>query len=227
MPTKKCVILVPYSGAIVPGCEQSLRHLEEQGYPVWRVPGFSQIDVARSQLATDAMEQGFEETVWIDSDVEFEPASVSRLRDWQLPIVCGIYPKKSCRELAIHVLPGTKQMRFGSGGGLHEILYAAAGFLYVHRSAYEQIQERCQLPTCNMHFRKPLVPYFQPLVRTDFEGGPWYLGEDFAFCERARMSGIKIWADTTIRLWHVGSFRYGWEDAGRNVERYGDYQFSM
>jgi hypothetical protein len=34
-------------------------------------------------------------------------------------------------------------------------------------------------------------------------------------------------ADTTIRLWHVGTYRYGWEDAGRDVERFGDYTFHV
>jgi len=34
-------------------------------------------------------------------------------------------------------------------------------------------------------------------------------------------------ADTTIRLWHVGSYRYGWEDAGSTKERFGDYLFHL
>lgn len=55
----------------------------------------------------------------------------------------------------------------------------------------------------------------------------WYLGEDFAFCERAHRCGFRIVADTSIRLWHVGPYRYGWEDAGRNVERFSDYTFHI
>ena len=27
-------------------------------------------------------------------------------------------------------------------------------------------------------------------------------------------------ADTTIRLWHIGNYEYGWEDAGREVNRF-------
>ena len=142
------------------------------------------------------------------------------------PIVCGVYPKKGKRELTIHVLPGAKQLLFGRVGGLVEILYAAAGFLYVHRSAYERIQARCQLPVCNLHDEKPLIPFFQPLIH-ERDGKPWYLAEDFAFCERARRAGLKIWADTSIRLWHVGEYRYGWEDAGREIERFADYNFNM
>ena len=55
----------------------------------------------------------------------------------------------------------------------------------------------------------------------------WYLPEDYAFCERARQSGFKILADTTIRLWHHGSYGYSWEDAGKNQERYEPFYFNV
>jgi len=62
------------------------------------------------------------------------------------------------------------------------------------------------------------VPYFLPMVLAD-PGGYWYLGEDYAFCERARQAGHKIVIDTTLRIGHIGSYTYGWEDAGQAVPR--------
>jgi hypothetical protein len=88
------------------------------------------------------------------------------------------------------------------------------------------MQRQLHLPVCNQHFQAPMVPYFAPLIVGEGEQA-WYLGEDFAFCEQARRCGFRIVADTTIRLWHVGTYRYGWEDAGREVERYGDYTFHV
>jgi hypothetical protein len=55
----------------------------------------------------------------------------------------------------------------------------------------------------------------------------WYLGEDYAFCERVRRCGFRVLADTAIRLWHVGSYRFGWEDAGRDMGRFGDYIYHL
>jgi hypothetical protein len=47
-----------------------------------------------------------------------------------------------------------------------------------------------------------------------------YLGEDYAFCERARQAGIPIIVDTRIRLFHLGDYPFGWEEiAGRKTER--------
>lgn len=222
----QCVILVPHGGQIVSGCEDSLRVLERRGYTVRRVRGYSQIDVARNEIASKAMLDGFLETIWIDSDIGFHPDAVEKLRAHDLPIVCGVYPKKGKREFAISALPGTERLVFGERGGLYEIQYAATGFLLVRRQVYLDIQFKLGLPLCNEQFGANIVPYFMPMTRRLREGH-WYLGEDYAFCERARQAGYRIMADTTIRLWHVGSYQYGWEDAGREVQRFSDYTYHI
>lgn len=221
---ESCVILMPHNGQIVPGCEESLRVLEQRGYSVRRVPGYSQIDVARNEIASQAILDGFQETIWIDGDIGFHPDAVERLRSHNQSIVCGVYPKTGKRQLAIDVLPGTDKMVFGKNGGLYQIRYAATGFLLVRRQVYLDIQFKLGLPLCDEQFGKDVVPYFMPMARR-WRDGHWYLGEDFAFCERAQQAGHQIFADTTIRLWHVGNYPYGWEDAGRDVERFSDYTY--
>ncbi|WP_433785229.1 hypothetical protein ACQPX6_02640 [Actinomycetospora sp. CA-101289] len=222
----RCVVLVPVGGHVVPECEAGLGRLEAAGYTVRRVRGYAAIDQARSQMASDALADGFDELVWIDSDVVFDVADVERLRDSDVPVVCGIYPKKDARALSCHLLPDTEKVHFGSHGGLVEIRYAAAGFLLTRREVYEGIARHEELPVCNQRFRVPVVPYFLPLIIPDGDGS-WYLGEDFAFCERARRSGFPILADTRIKLGHVGTYRYYWEDAGSTRERYSDYEYSV
>ncbi len=216
---RRCVVLVPYSGSIVPNCEAALRGLERRGYEVWRVGGFAAIDEGRSHMATAALTEGFDETMWIDADIEFEPEAVCRLRAHEEPIVCGIYAQKGRRALACHAMPETEKFVFGGGGGLSEILYAAGGFLLVRRHVYLEIQQRLDLPVCNEQFDRPMVPFFQPLIRSR-DDGTWYLAEDYAFCERARRCGFRIMADTTIRLWHFGHHPYSWEDSITEVNRY-------
>jgi hypothetical protein len=75
----------------------------------------------------------------------------------------------------------------------------------------------------------PLKPWagslsHEPLI-LDTPRGPWYLGEDYAFCERARRCGIQVFADTTIRLRHYGRFGFSWEEAGSAPPRYATYRF--
>jgi hypothetical protein len=215
---RKCAVLVPFIGTIDPECDEALKALERRGYQVRRVPGYAAIDQARNQMATDALRDGFDETMWIDADIGFDPDAVNLLRSHGLPIVCGIYPQKGKQALACHVLPGTDSMTFGEQGGLIELLYGATGFLHVRREAYLRVQRECRLPICNESFGQPLIAFFQPLTRPHHDGY-WYLAEDYAFCHRARESGLRIVADTSIRLWHIGDRHYGWEDAGGEAQR--------
>lgn len=109
-------------------------------------------------------------------------------------------------------------MIFGEGGGLVELLYGATGFMLVRRKVYETIQHKLRLPVCNEKFGSPMIPFFQPRVQP-CDDGHWYLAEDYAFCQRARECGFRIMADTVIRLWHIGSYAFGWEDAGMERQR--------
>ena len=173
------------------------------GYEVRRVGG-SAIDQGRNQMATDALIDGFEETMWIDADIEFRPADVDRLRAHGLPITCGIYFRKGKRVIACRTLPGTPRITFGREGGLVELMHAGMGFFHVRREVYQTIQSQLEMPTCNERFGTPLVPFFLPML-SPWEDGTWYLAEDYAFCERARQCGFRIVADSTVRLWHPGA----------------------
>jgi hypothetical protein len=226
MDPRRCVVLVPVSQYVEPWCEEGLRELERRGYEVRRVRGFSAIDVGRSQMATDALAAGYEELMWIDSDIAFSADDVEKLRRHRLPLVGGIYAKKLRQEFACAFLPEMKELIFGREGGLLEVLYAGFGFMHTRRELYEKMQEGLQLPICNERFGAKMIPYFAPLILED-EKGKWYLAEDYAFCERCRGNEVRIMVDGSIRLWHIGSYGFGWEDAGTEKERYLNYGFAI
>jgi hypothetical protein len=228
---QSCVVLVPVATHIEPDCERALLQLEMRGYVVRRAYGHAAIDQARSQMASDALADGFDELMWVDSDIGFDPDAVDRLRAHGLPMVCAIYPKKGQAMLACNLLPGTESVTFGEGGGLLEIGYAATGFLLTRREVYEDVARHGRLPVCNARFGRPMVPYFLPMLVPDGPPGDpqqhWYLGEDFAFSERARLAGHRIMADTTIRLFHIGRYGYSWEEAGAVKPRYARFDFKV
>ncbi len=238
----KCIVLVPANFGIEPECERALAELQRRGYAVSRIPGYAAIDQCRNQAATDALAHGFEELFWLDADIDFHPDALDRLRSHNLPIVSAMYPKKNCRALASRLFPTTKEVLFGTRGGLLEILYAATGFLLTRREVYEAIQLQWKLPVCNEQFGRPMVPFFMPMVVEEAivnderlaaaaaerpRSKPWYLADDFAFCHRARGAGYKIFADTTIRLGHIGRYTYSWEEAGGSQQRYGTYRYQV
>ncbi len=223
---RRRVVLVPYATHIEPACDRGLRALEARGFEVRRYASTAAVDRTRCDAASLALRDGCDDLVWIDSDIAFDPESVERLLAHDLPIVGGVYAKKGVRDLAVHLLDGVTELELGERGYLTDVRFIGLGFLATQRMVYEDIQRTFALPTCNARFGSPTVPYFLPMVIEDGVQGHWYLGEDFAFCERARRAGHKIVVDTTLRLGHVGSYTYGWEDAGQEIPRATSVKFT-
>jgi hypothetical protein len=215
MSMRRAVVIVPVATHTAIECERGLVELEKRGYVVWRRPCHVSIDLGRSQMASEALGEGFEELMWIDADIGFSADDVDRLRAHSESFVCGIYAKRGLAELACHTLPETKELVFGEMGGITPLLYAGMGFALVRREVLDDIRREHALPTCGLRTKKPFAPYFLPLVV-----GDWYLPEDFAFCERARTAGHPVFADTRIRLTHVGRYGYSWEDAAGARQRF-------
>jgi hypothetical protein len=201
----KAVVLVPHHNGIEWECEQGLRRLEEEGVKVIRHGGSSAIDVARNILASDALHDGFESLMFIDSDIGFNPRDALRLLARPEPVVAGVYAKKSVRAMASTFADGVSEIRFGSGAfGLYPLKYAATGFLRIRAAVLRRMIEDLGLPLCNTKWGRGIWPFFQPLVVPDGEGGYHYLGEDWALSHRLTRIGVTPLADTSIRLWHWG-----------------------
>lgn len=215
------MVLVPYLTHVEPACDRGLRDLERRGFEVRRYGSTAAVDRSRSEMATAALADGFDELIWIDSDIAFSPDDVDRLRRHDLPIVGGIYAKKGPQSFAAYFEPGTETIKLGSEGSVCRVRYIGLGFLLTRRAVYDAVQRHYGLPFCNARFGAAFIPYFLPMVVTDDDqpGGYWYLGEDYAFCERARQVGYQVAVDTSIRLGHIGSYQYSWEDAVQQMPR--------
>ncbi|MBY0525809.1 MAG: hypothetical protein K2R98_20620 [Gemmataceae bacterium] len=84
MDNARCIILVPIHHNVEPHCELALRQLETNGYTVRRYYGQAAVDQARNRLATDAVNEGFEELMWIDGS-----SWASNARPW-----CNTGPRR-------------------------------------------------------------------------------------------------------------------------------------
>lgn len=207
----RCVAIVPFMDAIVHHVEESLRGLEKLGVEVRRHAGCSAIDYARSALASQALIDGFESVLFIDSDILFNPADAVRLLLRPEPIVAGLYAQKRYGRANFLPLPGHDEIAWGDQGRDYEVKAVGAGFLRVRREAFQAIADRHQLPTCTGN-GCTLWPFFLPAVAQDDSGQWTYLAEDYAFAHLAREAGLKILVDTTLSLSHLGLFPYGWRE---------------
>jgi hypothetical protein len=177
MPAPRCIVLVPYLTHIEPGCERGLRELEKRGLEVRRYPASAAIDRTRSEMATTVLAEGWDEIMWIDSDIVFEADDVARLRSHELPFVAGVYAKRGTGGLACHLEALATELRVGEGGGLVPVRYVGMGFVLARRQVFDDVATTFALPRCNTAFSAPVVPYFLPMVIEDARtaGGYWYL----------------------------------------------------
>jgi hypothetical protein len=176
-------------------------------------------------MATQVLEQGYEAIMWIDSDMLFFPSDVDSLRTSGHALIGGIYAFKGVRRLAFRPLPGVEEVVFGEAGRVVEVQYAPTGFLYSHRSLYDDIRVELDLPMCGEEGER-VVPYFLSLVVPDGSTMA-YLSEDYSFCHRARQVGHRVMADTRIRLGHIGAYVYTIEDAGRERVIHSSCRFAL
>ena len=211
--TKNIAVLVPVADKIEHRTQAALGELVNRGYVVRTLRGCSQVDLARSSLASRALQDGFSETFWIDADTDFDPDDLERIRGHGRPFVAGLYVKKGRPEFAAKFKADLKGVTFGVGGGLLEMEYVGFGFVYVRREVYEAVAQKWELPACTGGYdpEQAITPYFLPMVVPD--GERWcYLSEDSSFCHRARAAGFPVWADTTVRLGHIsGNHVYDWD----------------
>jgi hypothetical protein len=222
----QAVVLVPHMNGIDAECDQALQQLERAGVRVVRRGGCSAIDVARNEMISDALHDGADAMLFIDSDIGFEPADALRLLARPELVVSGVYAKKGVRALASEFAPGVKEVLFGpDAAGLYPLRYAATGFLRIRADVLRRMIEVLKLPLCNTLWGRGVWPFFLPLIVPQGPGKLHYLGEDWAFSYRLNQIGVTPLADTSIRLWHWGRYSYSWEDAGGPINRFRSYSY--
>lgn len=183
------------------------------------------ISRARSQISTDFLELSDADAIFfIDDDIIFNPEDVLKLADFcdkTKEVVCGAYVTKNDPPALASRLFDNQRVVFNRTENPTEILYAAGGFTMIHRRVLEKMKNKLFLCFAGSKSEKAFYPFFLPMIKrvssllTLFKKKFEYLSEDFAFCDRARQDGFRIWLDPSIRLEHVGQYRYSLEDIER------------
>jgi GT2 family glycosyltransferase len=137
--------------------------------------------------------------MFIDDDLTWDPKQkpIDKLISQKKDIICGIYPirdntlrpavrTKEMQKLLIAKKYQGQKVKIPKDK-VFEIEFANGGFLLIKRECLEAVYKFSSHPfTCNV----------------DKYGE--YLSEDYAFCYRAARLGYKIWADSSIKLGHIG-----------------------
>ncbi len=182
---------------------------------VFEVRGSSQIDMARSQLATTALDHGADVMVFIDHDILFDPLDVERLADVAREhrgVVGAPYSKRKMGAGIVGSID-SGEMIFFDGGGLYPAPGCLGmGFTAIHREVFTKLDALPEYAPVNSQ-NGVIRPYFKKLVVNDY-----WLNEDASFCHAAREVGASLMIDTRIRVKHLGLHPFGVEDCRQRKE---------
>jgi hypothetical protein len=216
-------VCVPVARFVELECDHSLRALESLGVRVDRFKGSSAIDLARCIAASQALKDALDSVLFIDSDIKFDPADAIKLLNSPEPIIAGLYARKQLGQGSAFTFlppPEIESIKYGEWcDELYPVYGVGAGFMRIKVSALGAIAHRLELPFCRLGDEYGW-PFFMPLV-VEQDCELRYQTEDYAFCQRAREAGIVPKVDPSIRLYHIGDYPYGAEEAsGDYVPRY-------
>jgi hypothetical protein len=165
----------------------------------------SNVNRARNSCAAKFLAGDATHLMFVDADIQFNPADIVKLVSHDKDIVGGIYPQKTLPpKMVVNTLKNGKQE-----GDLVEVGTLGTGFMLIKRTVFEQmITEGAQKYTDAIGLSSVENDHQYDFFNCTIDTQGRYLTEDWSFCRRWRELGGTIWADTTVALAHVGYYRF-------------------
>lgn len=155
----------------------------------------SLVQRARNSLVKLALDGGYDDLFFIDSDVEWETEWFFNLLDRPEPIVGGALVKKTDKEgYTIKLLD--KELKYSEDKKIIEVDGVGTGFLKISRFALEKLWDVSDEYESEGEINRMIFDI--KVVNGDL------ISEDFVLCNKWKSLGYKVWADPTITCNHIG-----------------------
>ena len=151
---------------------------------------------ARDTIANFAVENGYDYILYADSDMVFSADDLNRLLQHDANIVSGLYVSRDGQNKNVAYSQIITRRRFPyrvpklivdrGVTGYTEVAAIGFGFTLIKIDVIKSMLKRYK-------------SLFEP---------KWGVGEDVAFCLRARKCGYKIYIDRDVKLGHIGETVY-------------------
>lgn len=144
--------------------------------------------------------------LFIDADIRFSPEVIAQLVLRDKDIIGGPVPVKSePLRYALNKLPNPL-----IEGDLLELRHLGTAFLMVKREVFLKLFEAHPQEKYRdgLKIGKEVEPFLYNIFASYVNDNGDLLSEDFAFCERARELGYRIWCDRSIKLDHFGQHTF-------------------
>lgn len=195
----KTLIAIPCMDMVHTMFMRSLLRMEKTGPCQYGLSMSSLVYDARNTLAKQAVTEGYDRILWLDSDMEFDPDLMKRLSarmDEGHEFVSGLYFKRKTP--------------------IKPVIYKELGYYHNEQEdsvtpfalCYEDYPKDSVFPIAGCGFGAVMVSV--NLVKRVAEkfGQPFSpmmgFGEDLSFCSRVTQLGGQMVCDSSIKLGHIG-----------------------
>jgi hypothetical protein len=155
----------------------------------------SLVQRARNSLVKLALDGGYDDLFFIDSDVEWETEWFFNLLDRPEPIVGGALIKKTDKE-GYTIKLTDKNLKYSQDKKIIEVDGVGTGFLKISRFALEKLWEMSDEYESEGESHRMIFDI-------KVENGD-LISEDYVLCNKWKKLGYKVWVDPTITCNHVG-----------------------
>jgi choline kinase len=155
----------------------------------------SLVQRARNSLVKLALDGGYDDLFFIDSDVEWETEWFFNLLDRPEPIVGGALIKKTDKE-GYTIKLTDKNLKYSQDKKIIEVDGVGTGFLKVSRFALEKLWEMSDEYESEGESHRMIFDI-------KVENGD-LISEDYVLCNKWKKLGYKVWVDPNITCNHVG-----------------------
>lgn len=202
----RLMIAVPTTDYLHAGFVRSLldlmAHLNREGikYQVCMETG-TLVYLARNTLACKAVNEGFTDVLWVDSDMVFSEDIVETLSWVNKPFVCGIFQSRRppfCSCLFSNINKSDVKRIDDYPTEPFRVAGCGFGCVLMKTEVIRAVMDRVGSQNCFM----PTADH----------------GEDLAFCKRATDCGFEIWCEPTARVGHIAHLPVYEEDHRRAVK---------
>ncbi len=157
---------------------------------------------ARMEMVASFLTTDHTHLMFLDADIEFEPADVAKVWNLQADIGVGVYAmKKRDQQWYAAWKDGALVKDLDQFDGPIEVDYAGTGFMLIRRDVITTLAEKHGTYE-GPNGRVPAI-FMTPIYNDCIES------EDYHFSRIAREAGFKVVMDPSVRLKHWGQYAFG------------------
>lgn len=167
--------------------------------PIW-VSFDALIQRARNDTIQLALEGEFDDLIWIDSDIEWEPEWFFKLLEYPYDVIGGTYRKKGDKEEYVFRQFETGLIKVDEN--LYEVSGLGTGFVKMSRKALQYLWDN------NVSYIDPKDGKERKMICDVKIIDDSLYSEDIVMFRKLAEGGFKTYLDATMTCNHIGSYKF-------------------